>query len=219
METEGLFINAINGDLLCKVILHELIEEDIESIGKTLEALEVKITSLIYSVQKTKDILNEEIDNLKETILIIRGSDNLPLYVSLQTVADIRLSNFPGYEKVTTILWKGGGSNNIDSEYFIPLKKYWIKNNKLTFIADLFKEPLIKELSLIEGFSDIYNEYVVVNARKIKMVKTQNFEKASEEREKEIELLSKLDKYVGEFMKSDSFESFKKTTLNEIFQQ
>jgi len=198
------FKELISGNCVIKVHAVRLITEDLESLEIELNTLGAKILTLpCYEKGNTlKFELYQSVDISREVSVAIPGVDGLPLYVILSKIANIYLSNVHDNYNVTSIVLVGGATVNVDEKFFIVFKKYWIKKENLACIIDLSnsKESVVKELSLVEGFSAVYDEYSKINERKLQAVKDQNFVTAAEEREKEIPLLEKLDTYVGNFL-------------------
>jgi hypothetical protein len=210
-QEKSLFERIFNGKV-CVLTYpsRQLISEDLTTIEEILNGLGVQITPKYNNSERNiaeftiGDYFVGEFDDMLETALILPGMDTLPLYIVLSKIGNIFLNKISDDKKITSIIWRGGGSVNIDGKYYTALKKYWLKKRKLRCIANLTekRDLMLKELSEVEGFSKIYDEYIGFKKQKEMLVEAQDFEKAAYARDNERMLLPDLDVFVSNYVES-----------------
>jgi len=208
MKKLNLFTGIMSGNCIIKVSSVELISEELNDIEQTLITLGVRIVPPHrYSEKDINDYTDEKyffgkVDDLLVSTIIIPGMDSFPIYVALEKIGNIFLSVVSDELKVASIVWRGGGSVNIDEKYLMPLKKYWLKKRRLACVSDLGKEKdsILEELKKIEGFSDVYNQYMAINDLKMKAIEELRYEDAAIARDKAKDFLEPLDTFVADYV-------------------
>lgn len=210
MKKNNLFNRIMSGNCICKISSVELIPEELSVIEEALVSLGVKIVPPHrYSERDINEVtvgkyFFGKMDDLLIPTIIVPGMDSLPLYVALEKIGNIFLSDVSDKLKVASIVWRGGGSTSIDEKYFAHLKKYWLKKRKLACVCDLGKRKdlILEELKKVEGFSEVYNQYMAYNDLKLKAIADQRYEDAAVARIEEKNLLEMLDEFTANYLVS-----------------
>ena len=216
MENTTLFENFFDGDLILCIPSNDLIPEDIEVLKESLleTGAKFKVGSFLSrSLGGNPAIIlkNQEGLSLSDTAIILDGLDKMPALMVLEKIANI-VSIETGTEKIATIVWKGGGSTNIDSKYYVPLKKYWLKKYSVICGINCIpqKYSILEELAKLENFTNILGKFTDARVSKNVAEKNQNYATAGEFRDKEKDLLLILENY---------FSSYISTKLPDFLQQ
>jgi hypothetical protein len=224
MEKHQLFNGFVGGEYTIALPANELVTQEIETIEEKLIELGAQIKSYPYysPISIDKITLGKYIfvkpSDLFETTVIIPGLDGFPLYIVLKQIGNIFFDELPEVGKITSIVWKGGGSIRIDNKFYAPLKKYWLKKRKLISIVELDSEdPKFKEILNEEKYLELSKKIEQVISLKIEQVNQQNFEKAARYRDQEKELLKEIEPIEGEMMKK--FDEYCKNHIESIKQQ
>ena len=209
MKNNSIFDLVMNGRCISIYPSEKLITESIEDLKLALTSLGAVINYQCSFQQNKKvrqfkfgEMATVEVSKITQTIVILPGIDKLPVYILLSRIENIFLNTISDNEKIATIVWKGGGSTNIDGKYYTPLKRYWITVRGLPCIIDMSKKKdhIFKELSKIHEFTNTYNQYIEKDELLKKSIVEQKYGKAASAREEILKLLPKLDKAMHDYL-------------------